>query len=164
MLRSFLSGLALFGFLLIAGCDGGGPDSGIECDSGYTSDGTLTASTSDGAFRASCITVERNAIDGFVVGGFSSGEAGGVPQLIAVMGVSTGLPDVGTYSIGDADDDFAGGSYELLADPPAGTFDNEAVSGTVTLSEVTATRIRGTFSFVTGQGKSVSSGRFDAPY
>ena len=149
----------LAALLVFSSCDGAS-ESEIDCASGYTSDGTLTASTSDGVFQTPCILVERRATSGFVVGGLSYEDAGGLP--VASMGVSTGISEVGTYSIGDGGN--AGGGYELLADPPASTLGNEAVSGTVTLSEVTETRIRGTFSFVTGQGKSVSNGRFDVAF
>ena len=79
---------------------------------------------------------------------------------MSMLGV---VAEVGTYPIGQSEDYYVGASYSLAVDPP-GNFNNEAVSGSITIEEATATRVRGSFSFVTGDGASVTNGRLEIAY
>ena len=151
--------LALFA-LLLAGCDSGTTpdDTRLTCeDVDLSSRGSLTASTPSGAFRATCFEV-RGLSDEVVVEGldldFSDlaiGDAGGIRLDIAGT-------QPGTYVV--QGESFPRSSATFR---PTSSTTLEAASGTITLSEFSAERVRGTFSFVTSNGTAVSSGAFDIP-
>lgn len=156
MLR--LAPLALAAVLL-TGCDGDSlSDFDLTCeDAGFSSTGTLTASTSNGTFRANCFEVMTAAtaleVRGFDIDldvGAGLGTLRGGVEL-----VTEGL-EPGTYVVGSGDEQNARASFS-----PSPTSTLEAASGTVTIAEFSASRVRGSFAFETVNGATVSNGAFD---
>ncbi len=149
-----LSALALAGVLLV-GCDSSSvPDLRLTCeDVSLSSSGTLTASTPSGSFRANCFEVSSRTsfltIEGLDVDLVEGGIDGSIS--LDIRGTTPG-----TYSVDEDAERQVEASYS-----PSGSVSLEAVSGTVTLSEFSTTRVRGSFSFETTNGSRVTDGAFD---
>ena len=159
-MRSRLLALTALAAALV-GCDTSGPDPDVTLtceDVSLSSDGTLTAWTASGTFRADCFSAQARSggvtligLEVVLEGGLaSSGEVLGSIE-IDVEGTGPGTYDVGPSS----------GPRAEVAYSPSGSTSLEATSGTVTLTELSATRVQGTFSFETANGTSVSGGAFD---
>ena len=153
-------------FLLFAGCDSDDPiDTGgsanLTCELvGLTSSGSMTASTSSGSFSANCFEVSSFENEISVTGydiDLSTGEFDG---LISV-GADGAAP--GTYPIDPDEEDpdvlYGGGSFGAN-----GIASLDATAGSVTITESSANRIAGTFSFSTANGSTVSNGQFSVSF
>ena len=160
-MRSILIPAALF---FLAGCDSDDPidpfdpgDFTFTCEQvGLTSDGSMTASTSSGAFAGNCFEV--NSFNGRLdITGFDLDLTSG--EFNAVIRLETDDAAPGTYPIVEDEDD-PEELYGGAAFGPSGTNTLDASSGSVTITESSANRIAGSFSFVTSNGSAVSDGRF----
>lgn len=151
--------------LLFAGCDSDDPfdpgDASFTCEQvSLTSQGTMTASTSSGSFAANCFQVSsfsgRLDITGYDLN-LNTGQFNSVIQL------ETDASTLGSYVI-DVDEDDPDLVYGNASFAPTGLSPLGATSGTVTLTESSANRVAGTFSFVTSNGSTVSGGQFSVSF
>ena len=153
--RSLALSAGLAAGAVLTGCDSApdltSPDLTCE-DASLSSRGTLTATTPSGSFRATCFDV---VVDSDLVRiealdfdlGASSIDRG---IELTVFGTTTG-----TYVVGD-DDRPARARYNAT-----GNASIDAESGTITVTEFSADRIRGSFAFETVNGVAVTEGAFD---
>lgn len=127
--------------LSLAACDGGFSDSpgDLECRSGATMTGTA-----DGrAFAATCVELSQSP-SGFVVRGYTDpNSTAAESQLVdfIVGGAVAGTFPVNGATYGTYSSNTRSGSTELSTTLVA------ASAGEVVLSEVTGSRVRGTFAF-----------------
>ncbi|MEM6925480.1 MAG: hypothetical protein AAF602_01025 [Myxococcota bacterium] len=149
--------MSMFFLFALTGCDGLGGDGdegAFTCeDASLVSDGEATATTPDGAFDADCFDVtlasETVTIRIYEVD-LRSGEGIQRRILVRTDGVTPG-----TYTFEDGTFSRTRADYN-----PRPDLTLEATSGTVTITERSDERLRGTFSFDLENG-AVTDGVFD---
>lgn len=129
--------------------------------SGNNVNGTMTAKVNGADWTATIVSKAAKAGPTIVI--TADEVAGGRQKKIQInlMGVSA----AGTYSLGGMNS----GAY---IDVPAGTTDPNvlmqatemATSGSITISELSTTKIKGTFSMTTDEGTSITNGSFDMKF
>ena len=148
-MRALLLSLAVLA-LPLAGCDSGGDDDDggggfgtITCNDVSLLDGSLSGSATTGSVTANCFSVETAGGDLTIVA-FDLPSSGAGLRSTVVLDFEEAAE--GTYSVGGDDDD-SRATYS-----PSGTSGFDAASGTITLSEFSASRVRGSFDFETING------------
>ncbi|MGB3543634.1 hypothetical protein [Rubrivirga sp.] len=138
-----------------SGCDSGGEtDTGnASCaEFSFRSGGMITADVDGQPLRSDCYNtfVESGLthITGYEIGASETDLR--TPITIVIGGTTEG-----TYRIGDGSDP------STIQISVGDASDERAESGVIQVTEYSAARLRGTFSFVTSSGVSVSDGTFD---
>lgn len=157
-MRHLLLTLTVLALALTTGCDsgGGGDDdddggSAVNCSAIGALEGSLGGSATTGSVSANCFNIDTS-------GGRFSIIALDVPSLTVVprttLLVALDDDETGTYTLG-------GDSRNLVQYTPSGTSGFDAEVGTFTLTEFSASRVRGTFEFTTVNGIEVTNGTLD---
>ena len=143
----------------LVACDSGSGEDGptdASCATTGTQDlGTVTATTPSGSFRSSCAAATSSTGDLVVIVRTPGNESalGGESLEFVLQDLR-----VGTYTLGEDDDDFSTASYGRT--PLAMS---EAASGTVVVTSLSG-GIEATFSFTTVTGQEVTDGRLDLSF
>ena len=145
--------------LFSAGCDSNSLSSEVCASIRLIGDGTFSASLSQGAMTPNCFSVSvaegRTLFIAYEVGDALAGDLRS-PLTLTLDGTTEG-----TYTLDDnSGEDDTDESYAHVGatDRLVPSF---ATSGVVVVDELTDTRFRGSFNFITSTGLSVSNGRFD---
>lgn len=158
--RSLLA--TLFAVVLFIGLSGCASDSTSPNGSGGNVNGTMTATVAGSAWSATTIlSAQKN---GTSLGVTGDEVAGGRDKKIQFN--LAGVSGPGTYTIGG----FNPNSIVYI-NIPAGSMDQQAiimgtemaVGGSVTITELTGSKVKGTFSFNTSK-TTVSGGAFDVNF
>ena len=138
--------------------DGGGSADGACAEFGFRAGGTITADADGQPLRAECYNafVENGLtfLSGYEVGGSASDFL--LPVTLVIDGETEG-----TYRINGPDPGDASAAQFSFGGAFGGEAASPAESGEIQVTEYSDTRLRGTFSFVTTSGVTVSDGVFD---
>lgn len=173
-IKKWIYSLALLTGILVMGC--GGDDNDTETHEAH---GVLTATVSGTAFTSDASEAKAVLTKGFGGGSKFSFFVQGKDKTLKRMINFTVLSDVehvpGTFSIKLNNSNQAyyyenidAASETAWISPDATNLDTDFSHGTVTLTEITSTRAKGTFTFSAREsggssGRSISNGSFDVP-
>ena len=156
-------------FLPLAACDAGDPDgpgaSSFSCEPLYGDElasGSFAATVDGTPLAVDCVTAvaQGAVVPTLDVTGYVHAGGGLLPD--ALVNITLIGPAVGTYDVasGGTVQTIVSGQYQA-----PGSLDTFlAETGTITVSELTDTRVRGSFSFVAENGAEVTGGAFDLEY